>query len=402
MANYLPPLKLSYTIAAVFMLLVVGGSRVSFASSDYQPCNYTYHITYYDSPSSAGTINGYSNGQTQTVQRNNVPCGNSSYGDSAQASPSSGYLFSSWSSSSSISLSSTTVNPTDFSMGPGSGSITANYVIAPAFGNEYIYSSSGGSPSSGTIPSPTQYTQPLSNCSARWQYYTNSDQYVDWTQYSSAAICQGVIKEGATYINTVVMNYTGYVFNNGTLGPEPWYAGNVSMALVLMHNDSDITDPSFVAAGVLNIDPVNGNKTNYGDLFFANYQTSLYKALIDMYTDISDEGQYYATVYSGNPPANQTLHTTGLYYESMSFALENLAYILQNNSPSPGSQDWGDGTGLNGFIAAPINPIACAASVVGLVVGVATAVAIPPVGLSVAAAEVLGGATLAYGVYTSC
>ena len=163
-------------------------------------------------------------------------------------------LISSWSSSSSISLSSSTVNPTDFSMGPGSGSITANYITAPDIMSNSIYSSSGGSPSSGTVPSPTQNIQPLSNCSALSRYSTSNDQYADWTEYSNTAICQGMVTYSGTEFNEMTINYTSYVYNTGSLGQNSWYSGNVSISVSLLQYAYDPTNTSWNASGICSVE----------------------------------------------------------------------------------------------------------------------------------------------------
>src|SRR5487761_42290 len=250
----------------MFMLFLLTG-MVSFsfaATPDWAACNYAYNITYYDSPSNAGTINGYSNGQTQQIQHNRVPCQDYELYSSAQATPLSGYLFSSWSSSSSISLSSTSANPTGFKMGPGSGSITANYVAKPDFMNEYLSKSSNGSYQTLSPPTTNQVDKALSESG-----FQNSTYYT-YSPYSITKISKG------TYNNTNVVDIY-YIQDNGTYSGDS-FTGNVTVGLSLVQNESD---PSSYYLGAVssNFAPLTGNGINGGDLPSVDFSTTVYNML---------------------------------------------------------------------------------------------------------------------------
>ncbi|MGI0079301.1 MAG: InlB B-repeat-containing protein [Nitrososphaerales archaeon] len=289
-------------------MVLLGGSSVSFASPDFIPCNYTYHITYYDSPN-GGTINGYSNGQTQTIQRNNIPCGNSGYSGSATASPSAGYGFSSWASSSAISLSSKSANPTSFSMGPGSGSITANYVPLPDILGVLSYSCSGCG--SSNKPSPSSEATSSSSASGFSQSkYCGveggvSDPYCIWVATGRY--------DGSNYAHLLLIDNTSTTTDGS---PYRYPNGNTTVQMTLQFVSSTsvaITGMSVVFASA------KGNSINIGNAFEETYTDQLGAALVDMQHNMFEEGGFLLNT-------NQNL--LGENYRTMSYAVSDLSSVL--------------------------------------------------------------------------
>ncbi len=300
------------------LLVLVGASSVSFAASpDYWPCNYTYYITYYDSPSNAGTINGYSNGQTQTIQRNNVPCGNSAYYGSGQASPSNGYLFSSWTST--ASLSSTTANPTSFIMGPGSVSITAHYVPLPDILGLLSYSCSGCSSSSGSTPSST----------------TNNSSPSTSSGFSFSSTC-GVINNNkfkdpyCLWVGTGRINGKNYVSllfeddSSACCDVSPWNypSGNTTVSMTLQLVDSTHAIPTGMST---NFVPASGSPVNLGNSFQENYGTHLWSSVNELAGYESADAQAGYLPYCGT---NNAYCTLGMAYKVTSVAVADLVNVL--------------------------------------------------------------------------
>src|SRR5487761_1019194 len=265
----------------MFMLFLLTG-MVSFsfaATPDWAACNYAYNITYYDSPSSAGTINGYSNGQTQQIQHNRVPCQDYELYSSAQASPSSGYAFSSWSSSS-ISLSSTSANPAGFSMGPGSGSITANYVLLPDILNLWSYNSNSSSGSSGSAPPSVMNNTDLSSASG----FSTSEQCGVMNVFNDP-YCLWVSSGGKINGNS----YVSLMFIDNSSAAYPNYPhGNttVTMTLELFNNNY-----ANVTAMSVNFVPASGTPINLGNSFVENYGTHVWSAVVDLAGYVGHDAQ---------------------------------------------------------------------------------------------------------------
>jgi hypothetical protein len=154
------------------LLLVKPASAVVHpAGPNYIPCNYYTTVYYMDTPSNGGTINTFTNGQSQYRQYNNVPCQDNKFGYQEQATPTPGYAFGNWTVSGGT-LSSTTANPTYLTMSADATAyIRAHYAYSPYYsnGNEGV-NISGISTSAVTVTLNQAIT---SSGNSPWSYQFN-------------------------------------------------------------------------------------------------------------------------------------------------------------------------------------------------------------------------------------
>ena len=355
------------------LFLLSGMSSFSFATSpDWAACNYAYNITYYDSPSNAGTINGYSNGQTQQIQHNRVPCQDYELYSSAQATPLSGYLFSSWSSSSSITLSSTSANPTDFSMGPGSGSITANYVPVPDLMNvldfTYPFQSLGVS----SVPNfPSNYASEPSCYSTANYSYGNA----------TTTVCEYVVRPANVQVIKINSN------DNVAISNFP--AGAAKTFIMFLEYLNATQCCKIYATGADNFIPTPGSgwgAVNAGDVFnLTNSNTLFSNAISGLEGSLLTRSTYYYDHFHND----STLYTLSRYYVDMHQGLYDMMQSLSGSSYP--------GTALGTLTVGAINALGCGAGVGAIALGVGALMTPPPLDFALGVAAVgFGGVALVY------
>jgi hypothetical protein len=299
------------TLTALCLILMSGLATISFGfahSPNYPPCNYTYTITYYDSPSNAGTISAggstYSSGQDQIVQENNVPCSDNHYSEGAQANPSSGYVFYYWSKSG-MSLTSNSTNPTDFTMSPGYASITANYDFMGQLYEQWTQAKSGNNPSSSSpnaLPNSGGSNSPPCNL-LNGNKFSGSN----WWLY----VCTG--KESG--LNAVEMAFS----QDGGNG----WSGNVTIAIQLLNNASKTSN--WVGTISLNYESSSGSIIHMGDEWLQNYTTSLSNQLNNLQNNIG----FVYPAYELN--GNSTIHNLGLSYNWIYYGLQTMTNAINSH-----------------------------------------------------------------------
>lgn len=294
------------------LFLLAGSSSFSFAETpNYIPCDYTFTIHFYTNPSNGGTIDGYSNGQSVTYRYDPIPCSENRMTFSMQASPNSGFEFSSWSTG-------TTSNPTSLTVSAdSSASITDNFVPLPDILGLLSYSCSppcGGS-SGNSPPSTVTNSGPVSGFSQS-KYCgvaAADDPYCIWITTDSY--------NGNNYAHLVLIDNTSAITDG-----NPYYYpnGNTTVNLTLQLVS---TTSVYVTGMGVDFITAKGNPINIGDAFELTYSDTLGAELVNLQHNIWQEGSFVLGI-------NQIL---GENYRTLSYALGDLSYVL---AVTPGTQNY--------------------------------------------------------------
>jgi hypothetical protein len=332
-------------------------------------CDYTTTVDYYTNPTSVGTINGYSNGGSQTHYYNNYNCNDDQFQYYAKADPSLGYAFSYWSVSGGT-MSSTSSDPAYLTMSADTtADLTANFVPLPDIMNTF-YCDSGGCttdppPGYNTTKVTTFSGTPTETCGTMGGYSLT----VPFCMLQFSATVNGTSYEALLWAENMTNCQCSQANGNSTI--------SIGLAET---SGGDWNVTASAADFVYN----NGTVANLGDNFYLGWGggADLAEMLVNAESVVSSQASTYGS--SGN----STLINLSHIYKSISYSAGDLSSYLSGSGPDPTV-----GSSFSFGALSWVNSPYCNAGAVVTVVADAGLILVPPSGGGSLAAA---GAILVY------